>query len=442
MNSVELFEDIYILIAQKATIATRIILRLTCKELHEKLKFTLNNIKTPSSCGTKPLLTSLIAYDGSFELLRDVVVHGCAPDGQTCVAAAENGNQEMLKWLRKLPNCVWYSPISYLIAYYAARQGNLRITKWALRHTTTHETIGYAAARGGHLELLKWLLDTKHMVSDILLVNHAARGGHRETISWLTNILGYKLMTHTFVNAILHGDINFLDWLLKRGCPCDTRALVTAVRMGNSAIVSWMLDRGCPRSEEATLEAARMGHLDIFALLLNKGVPMDLAKCLWHAGANGQIAILDLMSQVAMRSHYVTAWRGAAQEGQVAVLYWALERGNSFQEEISSIAASHGETDVLKLLIEFRQPISKDIVTKAIQSGKVTTVDFLLSIGKSLEPDMIQYAIEIDAPEMVRFLYNKGLHLSPKTRSHIRQKCITESSKWGDWMKILYPIYT
>lgn len=429
MDSTELVDDMFLTIAQNATYATRIMLRLTCRKLYKQLAPTLRGVKTPSCCGCRPLLTSLIAYDGSFDLLQDVVAHGCRPNGQTCVVAARNGDEKMLKWLRKLPECTWKGTITEKITRYAARKGHLRILKWGLRHINLTTTIGQEAARGGQLQLLKWLLWPRYMPWNSQLIDGAARGGQKEMLAWLVKRFGISVSSEVFVAAVYHGDIEFLAWLrdfstqLRRGsCPWDATALTAAIETGRITIISWLLDKGCPCNGVAAHYAAEAGRLDILTLLATRSVSIQWPKCFWHAGKAGHIEVLEWMIQYTQTS-YPDAWEGAAKKGRTDVLLWALEKGHKFTEKVAIIAASENYLNIIELLFTYNQPLPSNVLDVVAGSDNVNFVEALLSQDYKLTENA-----KVQNLEVAKLLYAKGASFI--IRDSALRKARTEWLQW------------
>jgi len=112
-------------------------------------------------------------------------VQGCVFDELTCVAAANGGQLETLRWLRALKPmpCRW----DYRTCTAAAVCGFLEVLQWCHAQTPRcpwDEGACAAAAQEGHLEVLQWLRAQRAPWDKDACVQ-AALGGRLEILQWL-----------------------------------------------------------------------------------------------------------------------------------------------------------------------------------------------------------------------------------------------------------------
>ena len=96
-----------------------------------------------------------------------------------CMCAAEEGQLEILKWLRandfpwNESTCLW-----------AAKCGHLEVLQWARTNGCQwNELTCHSAALGGHLEVLQWAR-ANDCPWDAKTCSRATRGGHLEVLQW------------------------------------------------------------------------------------------------------------------------------------------------------------------------------------------------------------------------------------------------------------------
>ena len=89
---------------------------------------------------------------GHLEVLQWARANGCPWDEWTCTGAAEGGHLDVLQWARE-NGCPW----NWLTCAYAARVGHLEMLQWARANGCPWNgcTCAYAKSNG-HFELLTW----------------------------------------------------------------------------------------------------------------------------------------------------------------------------------------------------------------------------------------------------------------------------------------------
>ena len=69
-------------------------------------------------------------------------------------------------------------------------------------------------------------------------------------LSYLQTFPHTNLSVETSRAAAQVGDVQLMEWLLKKSCPFDKSVCVTASKCGNVAALKWLHANGCPWDEE------------------------------------------------------------------------------------------------------------------------------------------------------------------------------------------------
>lgn len=317
MDSEIVVYNILLIVNEYFSLATQFMLSFTCKQFCKKLLTSIKAKKAPSCCGERPLLTSIMAYEGSFDLLRYFVKGGSRYNGDTLAAAARMGHSDMLRWLRWHEVCAKQRGLTLKVAVNAARGGHLRIVKWCLRYMAPSEEIAFNAARGGHIHLLKWWFCDRRLSAPPSIMAHAAEKGRGEALEWLLNYrtnlyhekmfksktkayfssdwydpmitvvtetpnfyCPYELTSNLYTAAASHGQSHIISWLREKNCPWDTDMLKDAVENQNISLVNWLLDNYAPFDDTIIPLVAKIGNFELLLLLSSRGVPLNKDQCL------------------------------------------------------------------------------------------------------------------------------------------------------------------
>ena len=243
-----------------------------------------------------------------------------------CMKVAENGNLEILKWLRTPSSFINSSnglpggicPWNELTAIHAAQNDQFEILKsicssdfpggpcpWSSKLYST-------LAKKGNLEILKWLhsmdISKGRDCRDEWTCANAAVGGHLEVLKWLR-----------------FGDPR---------CPWNSSACAAAAEGGHLEVLKWMRDPNltggpCPWNAKVCTSAARAGHLELLKWLrtpdhhnASGGDSCDLSK--------------NFSSEKCPWDEYTCNL--AVMGGHLEVLKWAYENGCPFNTRVSRIA--------------------------------------------------------------------------------------------------------
>ncbi|KAL6075637.1 Ankyrin repeat-containing domain [Balamuthia mandrillaris] len=181
----------------------------------------------------------------SMSLLRWSLQNGYRLGENSSVAAAANGQLEVLRWLFSWPYCPYDAT---LVCFAAATHGHLKVLKWLRqRHICRKNTsTGWMAeaARHGHLEILQWARaegfpwPSQHGLP--LCAIAAASRGHLEVLKWLRR--NRCPWDHwTCHQAAAGGHLEVLQWAVENGCPWDKASCHNvAVLRGHTEVARWL----------------------------------------------------------------------------------------------------------------------------------------------------------------------------------------------------------
>jgi len=209
-------------------------------------------------------------------------------DAETCKAAAEGGQLDVLEWLRSQdPPCPW----SVETCQYAALNGHLDVLKWLRSQNPPcpwNEWTSYYAASRGRLDMLKWLRSqdppcpwSTTTLSDGAC-SAAAINGHLDVLKWLRGQdppCPWSVLTCR--GAAYNGHLDVLKWLRSQDppCPWNSMACAAAAEKGQLDVLKWLRsqDPPCPWNKETCRYAALSGHLDVLKWLIDNGCPYDVS---------------------------------------------------------------------------------------------------------------------------------------------------------------------
>ena len=141
---------------------------------------------------------------------------------------------------------------------WAAEEGQLEILKWlrANDFPRSVRTCAYAA-KGGHLEVLHWARANGCPWS-VRTCAYAAWGGHLEVLQW-AHANGCPWSHWTCTNAAEGGHLEVLQWARANGCPWNRDTLIEARAGAHPEVLNWAIANGAlhssfPTSKSTTFE--------------------------------------------------------------------------------------------------------------------------------------------------------------------------------------------
>ena len=161
-----------------------------------------------------------------------------------CEQVAETNKLELLKWAREEKKCEWDRWT--IIA--AAEQGNLEMVKYCVaKKRPINETACAGAAWKGHLEVLKYLHEEAKAPWDWRTATCAAGNGHLHTLEYLVERKYDKYSEWTCMHAAENGHLVCLKYLHETAkAPWNKEAVREANENNHPECVQYLLDNDCP----------------------------------------------------------------------------------------------------------------------------------------------------------------------------------------------------
>ena len=161
-----------------------------------------------------------------------------------CVRVACTNKLELLKWAREEKKCKWDKWT--IIA--AAQQGNLEMVKYCVaKKCPINETACAGAAWKGHLEVLKYLHEEAKAPWDLDTASCAALNGHLHILEYLVERKYDKYSVLACEHAAENGHLDCLKYLRETAkAPWDADAVRKAHENNHPECVQYLLDNNCP----------------------------------------------------------------------------------------------------------------------------------------------------------------------------------------------------
>eukprot|EP00594_Rhizosolenia_setigera_P009012 CAMPEP_0178954430 /NCGR_PEP_ID=MMETSP0789-20121207/8983_1 /TAXON_ID=3005 /ORGANISM="Rhizosolenia setigera, Strain CCMP 1694" /LENGTH=477 /DNA_ID=CAMNT_0020635825 /DNA_START=32 /DNA_END=1466 /DNA_ORIENTATION=+ len=273
-------------------------------------------------------LISQACLSGNFEILKYLVAKGCPiVKSEACSDVAENGDLEMLKWLRVDQGCSWDENI---ICQVAVVGGNIEMIQWLLSQGChlNGEVMCRDAAYHGHLQLLKWLrLEKKCSWNESSICEHAANSGNMEMLKWLQSQGIFFNKKICCEKVAFSGNLETLKWLREdQNCPWDSKLMCDSAAVGgNIEMIKWVQSEGCDLDGESACDsAAHYGHLKTLKWL------MEDMKCFFdkehilESAINGDnIELLKYQDQKVVIGQDGLTLKQKKQQNQETMMYYA-----------------------------------------------------------------------------------------------------------------------
>jgi hypothetical protein len=209
---------------------------------------------------TRTGYTYMAALWQKWDILTILVLEGFACDTEPCLSAAEQGQLQLLQFLR-----AHGAPWNYLVTNRASKNNHIEVLKWAIQNGASYNGDVYAnIAFNGDLETLKQMHqehpnDEMRLAWVPLAYNQAAFGGHLDILEWLRQTFGPIWDDHIYLFAAHSNQVKILEWLIR-----SSPVIPNYTQL--SSQISW--------------HAAVTGSLDSLKWLRSHGVPMDIQDCI------------------------------------------------------------------------------------------------------------------------------------------------------------------
>jgi len=281
-------------------------------------------------------VSSKAAKGGQLEVLKWQLGLGLKFSTKPLCKAVLQAHLEIAKWLATI-----ISPDNSLAwSTMAASRSQLEMLKWLVTQKWAwpyrNEWTCVAAAQGGHLETLKWLKKRDGRLNEWVCWT-AARNGHLEVLKWaLANGASWDLQSCTseYFNCLKRigvgkesiaqsGHLDVLKFAIDCGGVFHPKTCEDAARGGYLDILKWARENGCSWDEATCAAAALGGHLEILKWARENGAPWDY-RTLSKAASK---CTMEVLEWVLLNGHWNTAdFEVACTAGGFSIFIWLLER--------------------------------------------------------------------------------------------------------------------
>ena len=286
--------------------------------------------------------------------------------GNLMAFAAENGQLEVLKYLRSGPDPEDWDPY---MTQQAAR--HLDCIKWLLSSDVPGgpcpctEVVMSRIAQHHGLPALQWFRANQELPAELWhggLLATAAAMGDQPMLEWLRALAPPLPWSEQVTAAATKTDLRVLQWLRAQDppCPLGRRTCRAAARHGRLDILVWLRgqDPPCPWDEQCTAIAAGLANPQVLQWLHSAGCPLG-SGCL----------------------------RNAARSGNLQALSWLCDQGCQLTGDLYLEAARRGHIHILRFLHRLQVPgTTADPPTVNWCRIHAPTLMFLADIGMQLPP--------------------------------------------------------
>jgi len=161
-----------------------------------------------------------------------------------CFRVAQTNKLELLKWAREEKKCKWSSHTIYA----AAGQGNLEMVKYCVANECPiDEDACASAAENGDLEVLKYLREEVKAPWDWATAEWAAGNGHLHILEYLVERKYDEYDEDACMGAVKNGHLDCLKYLHETAkAPWHAEAVYYAHEKNHPECLQYLLDNDCP----------------------------------------------------------------------------------------------------------------------------------------------------------------------------------------------------
>lgn len=346
----------------------------------------------------------------------------------TGIAAAKNGNSDIVKWITEKEPFLVTNNVVYAIIQNASL--DFELFKWVIdqieicpclpcwNDSTAALRIGVAAAEAGNMPVLKWL----HSMFDCKDFNG-----------------------NTFCDSLAkYGNLSMLEWGVTSGYGITSKAYNMAAAGGHLQILQWLKDSNiCEWSDSAWQDAIENGHLEALQWLLQddlEQVFLEHSICKaaadnkqWHIvrwaidtgferidtrfGRNNSSTLLAIVGSgdACLVRHVLTHY--AIIDDTNTIHDTISDKSTTWLfEDIWETAIDAANPDILEVVAEYiKCPPHKDVVCQACRVGSVPCLLWLLKQGYEVSAtsrEFIKKCKVLQIPQILEFAKLKPTDLN------------------------------
>jgi hypothetical protein len=360
----------------------------------------------------------------------------------TQLAIANATSTDVLEWLKSKDRFLGDS----VVFGSAVCTATLPVIQWLHDNgcrDTSHYSYGEVGKRGD-LSILQWLFEKKYKLDESTM-DGAIEYGNLNIIEWLFDN-GVPLPSHAMETAALTGRLPILQWLKGKQCSwgrtytAPTNAVIcttssNAVMKGDMEVLNWLMKNGCPFGGHLFSVAVSARRLDVMIWLKAHRTtlmhPPD-KQTFELAASNGDIPVMEWLLKVGCP--YGNAVLESAVFGgcSVEVLAWLYERNfPSLNENTFSLATHRGDLDVMEWLWERKCATSSHAFSGAVYDCNIPKLNWLCRKGVTFDPKVVRHAMEdTTSLEVLQWLFEKECVMTSNCCAHAAKRGDLVTLKW------------
>jgi hypothetical protein len=140
---------------------------------------------------------------------------------------------------------------------------------------------GAYAAQEGNLTLLKWMHDSSYAIYSIT-ADYAAMGGQLHVMQWLKEVGKLYWTSQTLQQAVMHGSVENLEWMVANGCPETHIQDMCALKKGHLPVLKWLYKRGHGMYRKELLPIAKEMNRPDIVQWIEETLPMTHPTVFWE----------------------------------------------------------------------------------------------------------------------------------------------------------------
>ena len=300
------------------------------------------------------------AHEKALEVLQWLHNQNIPWDENTCIASAEKGNLNALKFAR-LNDCPWDK--NCLIK--AIKHHHYEVVEYCLQNSCplgTSDICYYAMDDYDHDRALKMLrLLRKFSIPwGTLTCTFAASYGNFDALKWAVSKGCAFDRQECANNAAWYGNIGALKWIKSQGVIFNEIAAVRAAQNGHIKTLKWLRSEDCPMGKDTFLQASLSGNMDVVEYCIENDFPFE--DCIYEriiTKFHDPVHLIKLLQKNGY-PWYPSACHVAARKGDLQLLRWLRFNKCPWDEKTCNEAVVGDRYEVLKYAHENACPWTKE----------------------------------------------------------------------------------